>query len=242
MKTIPLEDFTFDNVAKMEQANFFESKRVFPEEFSLLEELLSLYKIFFRSFGKKTSRDKIPVLQMYMICFRELIVSSQLMGEAHFSEAYTIISRASEAVGYAVVMNGSTDKANLWINNSGQKGFKKLFGDPFPKGNKLLHPTIFAIYDITRTFGSHANFSSTIHFISHKGPDKFEFSYCDLYNFNWMKRNFLFTIHSFFEFMVVFSKLFHNELNNSFKVQYETLLKRWVSYRTANQDLFKTQI
>ncbi|MCX6791664.1 MAG: hypothetical protein NT149_01335 [Candidatus Gottesmanbacteria bacterium] len=58
MKTIPLEDLTLANISKTDYTNFIESKGVFPSEFNLLEELVSLYKIFFRSFDKKIPREK----------------------------------------------------------------------------------------------------------------------------------------------------------------------------------------
>lgn len=238
---LPVDEMTFETVADTELKNLRETLRAFPEEHKLLEELLKLYKTFISSLNSKAHDSDFPALQMFFICFREYLVSAQLTSQGHFSEAYTIISRASEAVGYGVVMKEDVEKAKLWVTTSGKKDFKALFGPPFPKGHKLLHPTIFHIYNSTRNYGSHANFGSTIHFISQIEPSKFEFVYSDINDIDWMKRNLLMVLHSFTEFIIVFKSLFGDYLHDDWKEEFEYYVTGWIKHRDANKVLFNKQ-
>lgn len=245
-KIIETNDLLADNpnleaIAEMELKNLRISKIKFPDDFKGLEELLILYKSFIKSFVKPPNQNKVPILQMYFITLRGFIISTQLMLQGHFSEAFTIISRASEATGYAVVMNNDIEKIKAWINKEDNKEFKKLFGKPFPKGNKLLHPSVFTIYNLTREYGSHANFVSTIHFTSKISHNKAEFIYCDFNDFDWMKRYLVFTIHSYFEFLVVFKKLFNANLNKDWCLKFDAFFKKWCYYRDNHKNLFSNK-
>lgn len=238
MNKIKVEELSFLTVSETEVKNFKETLNGFSEEHNLLEELLKLYKTFISSCNKNLKDTDVPTLQMYFICFREFLVSSQLVGQGHFSEAYSIISRASEAVGYGVVMKQDANKGKVWIENSGKKDFKKLFGEPFPKGNKLLHPTVFHIYNLTRDYGGHANFASTIHFVSITGKLSYEFVYCDYNDTSWIKRNLLMSLHSFTEFLIVFKQLFSKNLELNWIDELNKYVDKWILYRDANRALF----
>lgn len=231
------KNLDFATLAETEIKNLRSSLEHFSDEFLNLEELIGLYKLFLKSFKTSLNREHIPILQMYFITFRSFLISSQLVSQGHLSEALTIISRASEAVGYAVVMFDNSEKIKVWLKKDETKNFKSLFGQPFPPGNKLLHPTIYHIYNITREYGSHANFVSTIHF-STFSSEKVEFVYCDFNDPSWMKRYLMFTIHSFFEFIVIFQELFKNDLNENWYKQYNSFLNVWSEYRDKNVNMF----
>jgi hypothetical protein len=239
MKIIQKKDLTFISNSEAELSNFKETYRLFPNEFILFEELLELYKNLNSSFLKKPTDNLVPIIQMDFICFRGFLISTQLMGQGHFSEAYSIISRSSEAVGYAVVMNIDKEKGKIWIEKSGTKEFHDLFGEPFPKGEKLLHPTIFSIYKITRRYGSHTNFDSIIHSFTKNEDRKFTMIYCDFNDIKWMKRNLMFIVHSYVEFLLVFCNLFSNFLDKTYSKQVEKFNVLWITYKLNNSELFK---
>lgn len=179
---------------------------------------------------------------MFFITQRGLLISAQLMGQGHFAEAYSIISNSSEAVGHAVVMSTDIGKTKIWIKSSGKKGFKKTFGRPFPPGNSLLHPKIFSIYNITRDYGSHANFGSTIHFTKKTDKDTYTFSYCDFADINWIKRNILMVIHSYYEFIYVFKELFESNLSKEWDNSFKKLQTEWLKHKEENRDLFNVVV
>ena len=238
MKKLDKSLLTFTTLSDTELENFKETLRSFPEEHQLLEDLLSLYKSYIGSLNDKKDVD-FPVIQLFFICLREFLISSQLMAQGHFSEAFTIISRASEAVGYSVVIKQDSSKGNIWLTQSGKKEFKKSFGEPFPKGNRLLHPTIFHIYNTTREYGSHANFGSTIHFTEKIESLKYRFIYCDFSDNDWIKRNLLMLIHSFTEFLIVYKVLFKGKLKEKWRNKFSEYVTKWIVYRDANKLLFK---
>lgn len=231
------ESLDIISLADTELNNLKSSIGNFSKEHVLLEHLFNLYKLLIKSFMTTTDQNHIPILQMYFITFRSFLVSSQLTLQGHFSESLTIISRASEATGYAAVMFNNIEKSKAWISKDDNRTFKEAFGQPFPPENKLLHPKIFGIYNITREYGSHANFVSTMHFSSITGG-KVEFVYCDFNDLNWMKRYLIFIIHSFFEFLVVFQTLFKSNMDTNWTNKYNTYLSEWSTYRDANKNMF----
>jgi hypothetical protein len=239
MKQLDERLLTLTTISDTEQENFKETLRSFPNEHQLLENLLTSYKSYIRSINDTKDFD-LPILQLFFICLREFLISSQLMAQGHFSESFTIISRASEAVGYSVVIKQDSSMGNIWLTQSGSKEFKKNFGEPFPKGNRLLHPVIFHIYNTTRTYGSHANFGSTIHFTTHIENLKYRLIYCDFNDSDWIKRNLLILIHSFTEFLIVYRVLYKDKLEEKWKRSFSEYVSKWVAYRDANKSLFKT--
>lgn len=242
MNEIQVEALTFYTASEAELKNFQETLRIFLPEKALLEKLLSSYKTFIRALNKsKMTKNDIPTIKMFFVCLREFIISAQLVGQGHFSEGYALISRASEAVGYGATMKLDVKKAEIWIEKSGRKEFRELFGEPFPKNNNLLHPVIFNIYNTTRDYGTHTNFGSTIHFTSIISETKFEFVYCDFNDIKWVKRNLLWVIHSFTEFLIVFKKLFPEGLESNWLKTFDEYLKEWISYKESSREFFSTE-
>lgn len=246
MNTIKIKDFY--TIIEEEKNNFLISSKKFPEEFMYLNKLLFLYENFLSNLNLDQKRQ-IAIDQMFWFCFRGFIISTQLMLEAHISEAYTIISRSAEALAAARKMSLNPEKIRDWVNNVvkyDSKPFRRVLGKLFPKEDKLLYPEIYEIYKLTTNYGRHPNFESTIFFTEIKtnskeinSEDRDSLLYCDVADELNLKRCINYLIYAFYKFLSVFKVIFKRFISKNWLKHYYELEKEYTSYRKKLEQIFR---
>ncbi len=224
------ENIDIEEISNLEGKNFLVSVKKFPELFDYINQLSYLYQTLLKSFQKPPSQIYIPILQLFFVCIRGFYISIQLIGQGHLTEGYSIISKSSEAVGYSAVMKENKKKIMVWITKS-DKEFRDVFGKPFPKNNQLLHPRIYHIYNVTRKYGSHNNFESTIHFFKVLDDFRINFTYNDYYNDKNISLGLLFAINSYYDFLIVYKEIFKDVILKEYISNFKLFENKWKMFK-----------
>lgn len=221
---------SFLTFVKLDTQNLKASWHKNREESCLIEDLLYLYQNFSRNL-KTYPREQIPVISMFWSCLSGYVISTRLCLETHIPEAYALISRSAEAVGYARKMSKESKKTLIWINKdkANIKEFRTKFGQPFPSDDKLLYPEIYDIYNLTTNYGRHQNLESTIFSsnlnILNKNKIIFNYSYIDD-EIN-LHRCINYTIYAYYKFLFCFKEIFFNYL-----------FANWINYFVNYEERF----
>ena len=150
---------------------------------------------------------------MCWTCFRGFLISTQLMFQTHIPEAFTIISRSTEAVVLARKMFTNPEKLPEWVKakKENSKPFRHILGKLFPEEDKLVYPEIYEIYKLTSNYGRHPNFESTIFFSNLeiiKSEKKVYFNYFDFEHESNLWRCLNYQIYAYLKFLSVFKEIF----------------------------------
>jgi hypothetical protein len=242
MNTTDLNDL--QSVLKAEVNNFQATHQMFPDEVKYTNKLLSLYQVFNRSLSTYP-RAQIPVLQMLWMCFRGFLTSTKLLFETHIPEAYAIISRSAEAVGAARKMSRHPDKIPEWVEREKETSqpFRRILGELFPKGDKVVFSQIFDIYVLTTEHGRHPNFTSTI-FFSDFGrmntENMVDFNYFDFDKDNpiTLRRCLNYQIYAYLKFLSAFREIFKKYLTKEWVKDFELFESDYGVYKETLRDVF----
>jgi hypothetical protein len=234
----------FATISDEETNNFKASVGRFPEEARYSDRLLYLYENLASNLPG-FPRDLTPILQMYWTCFRGFLISSQLMFQAHIPEAYTLISRSAEAAASARKMSIYPEKIPGWIE--AEKGtsrpFIRMLGTLFPKGDEVIYPDVFGIYELTSEYGRHPSFKSTIFFSGFgrmETENKVDFTYCDSENETNLKQGINFQIYAYLEFLSVFRVVFNKYLTKEWTKEYEQFESEYGVFKETLRSVFQS--
>lgn len=135
-----------EEIRKTENENFLASLKNFPEERSLLEDLIELYSDVPEVLGSIPD-DLLVQYILFWTALKSLVMGSQLLLETHISEALSLKSRAAEAAGYANHIRTDPKKAAVWIEKGkGENSdYDKAFRPLFRKDDPVVYPDIFKI-------------------------------------------------------------------------------------------------
>jgi len=154
---------------------------------------------------------------MFWSCFNDFSISTRLILETHVPEAYSIVSRSTEGVGYARKMSLNPELIPIWINKNEltNNEFRDKFGKPFPANDSLLHPEIFSIYNLTSNYGRHQNMESTVFFSDFEelNNNKVNFNYSYIDDQINLQRCINYIIYSYIKILSVFKEIFVNYLS-----------------------------
>lgn len=233
----------FITITEEEIKNFKVTTNRLPEEIKHANKVLYLYQNLASNL-KTYPRDLTPILQMYWACFRGFLISGQLIFQAHIPEAEAIISRSAEAVASARKMSINPEKIEEWIKaeKDTSQPFRRILGTLFPKEDKLLHPEIFDIYELTSEYGRHPSFKSSIFFSGlkkMKTENKVEFTYCDFEDELNLKRCVNYYIHAYLKFLSVFREIFKKYLSKEWIKEYEQVNAEYDVYRETLRNEFQ---
>lgn len=231
-------------VADAELNNLRASLQKSSQERQFIDRLISLYKDVPDSFAQVYPRERIPILQMFWTCFRGFLISTELTLQGHFSESYTIASKSAETVAIAQKFNLFPDKIEGWIkrNKEEDQPFRRLLGKLFPENDPVLQPDIFNIYELTSEYGRHPNFSATIFYsnfdqVNTTNTVLFDFNdYGDETNF---QRVLNYTIHIYCKYLVAYSKILGDYLNEDWKSNLDAFNKDFNKYKETLRLLFE---
>lgn len=235
------------SVHEAEVNNFRATYQMFPDEVKYINKLLPLYESLNRNLSTYP-RTQIPVLQMLWMCFRGFLTSTKLLFETHIPEAYAIISRSAEAVGAARKMSLHPNKIPEWVERKKKSSqpFRRILGELFPKGDNVVSPQIFDIYELTTEHGRHPNFTSTI-FFSDFGRMNTEnivdFNYFDFDsdNPNNLRRCLNYQIYAYLKFLTVFREIFKKYLSKEWVKGLEEVEQEYGIYKETLRSVFQSR-
>jgi len=234
----------FATISEEERNNFKTTVGRFPKEMKYADKLLYLYENL-ASHLHDYPRNLTPVLQMYWVCFRGFLISTQLVFEAHIPEAYAILSRSAEAVGVARKLSQHPDKVEQWIKKDRKTSqtFIKMLKPLFPQEDKVVYPEVFDIWDLTTEHGRHPNFASTIFFSDFgrmKTENKVDFNYCDFEDEVNLRRCVNYQIYAYLKFLSAFREIFKKHLEKEWVKEFERVESEYGIYKEALRGVFQS--
>ena len=231
------------SILKLEVVNLDVTASRYPAEIEYANKILALYENITNSLYKYP-KYLIPVLQMYWVCFRGYLVSSQLMLQAHIPEAYTIIGRSAEAVAIARKMSLNHQLILKWImaeNKDGARPSHRL-GRLFPKGDAVLYPNIYQIYKNTSDYGRHNNLGSTTFYTDLnkvKTENKVTFTYCDVDDEINLRRCLNYQILAYLNFLTAFREMFKKYLESAWITKFKQVESEYMVYKETLRNVLR---
>jgi hypothetical protein len=212
------------------------SLQKYATEDTIINETLTVFQSFNKSFTQTVDQQEIPIISMFWLVFRGFNISTQLMLQGHFSESYMVISRSAEATGYARKFQQDAQLVDIWFSKHKVKinEFKEKFGSPFPQNDTMLHPKIWDIYNLTRNYGSHSNFETTIFFTDTsklKTDNRVNYEYSDFGEEINNRRMINYVIYCNHEFLKVFKEMFSAKLSDLWKNDLGKLLVKFENFK-----------
>lgn len=241
------EPKTIAEINYFERNNLMASLQKYPTEAEYINSVLNLFQSFNKSFDKTVDHEEIPSIQMFWLVFRGFNISTQLALQGHFSESYAIISRSAEATGYARKFQTDTGLLDIWFKKKEftLSEFKSKFGEPFPENDNLLHPKVWDIYNLTRDYGTHSNFETTVFFTDASKLDtdnQVFFEYSDFTDEINTQRTINYIIYCHFEFLKVFRELFKLKLNQIWISELDRVITQYDEYKNTLRKIFVPDI
>lgn len=232
-----VKHYDLKSLTEEQDNNYKTSILKFPQEYKASELLLALYISFSPSI-KKIPDTKECIMRLYWTTLRGFVCTSKLAFGLHFTESIALISRSSESVAVARKLDRHPEKIKLWLSKEPLefKKFSREFGILFPPDDKLLHPDIFRIWNITSEFGRHPNFSSTGFYTSYEneGENTFlTFRYSDKIGDYNIQSNIIFQIECYIKFLRVYMTIMQNSLDPLWVEQFEKFESSFFEYSST---------
>lgn len=214
-----------------------------PKECEYIDKLIDLFDTLPENLATYP-RELTPILQMYWLCFRGVLVSLQLMLETHIPESFAIASRSAESLAVARKMQLHHEKIPDWINKRKEtdQPYQRILGKLWPEEDRVLRPDIWNFYEITSEHGRHTGFSSTIFFTDFERLNtdgKVDFSYCDIDNSTNLIRSLNFLINGYIRFLKVFTNtIFKDYVSKDWLKQLGILEEKYNQYKETLREVF----
>lgn len=206
------------SISELNSQNVKATSKRFPIEADYINRLIHLYTQFPSALGLAISEDKLVEYQLFWITLRGLFCSSELIFSAHVAESYMVTSRSLEAAGYANHIRKSPQKARVWIRKKKNDAlFKKTFS---PKWNGSETDKIKSAYNLTREYGVHSNFASTIFHQTNKDDKHKQNVYTDIGNLKDLHRSLVYTLNCYIDILEIMELSFQELLNNRWKQKF----------------------
>jgi len=223
-------------ISELNNVNVKATTQHFPAETSAVNQLIDLYCTFTEALGSTVPENKLVEYELFWISLRGLFCSSELIFSAHIAESYSMTSRSLEAAGYANHIRISPVKSKIWLlKRHDTEGFKKAFS---PRWVGRETDKIKDAYNLTREYGTHSNFSSTIFSRITVDKNHHQNIFSDINDLPNLHRSILYTIHCYILILEIIELCFKDLLNIEWKDKFKLFrnqhIERISQFRTSS--------
>ncbi len=229
---------SFLEISRLDANNVEISARKFLTESEMFDRLISLYESFPAALDNKIPDNKVVEYQLFWISLRGLFISSQLVLSRHIAEAYSIMSRSTEAAEYANQIRKDYSKAEIWITEgANSERFKQSFS---PKWVGEETEKIKKAYKLTRDHGVHSNLSSTVFHQTYQNVG-YQNAYTDTVDNKNYHRCLLYILYGYEAVLEIFLLCFGGLLSSNWKKQFKGFSEDFHEYLSSLQNYFTSE-